>query len=301
MKQRNVGLQKTVSVLLLVALLLTFATPVFGEGSPGVNHADSRALNKNNWEYLYKQAWDLTNKAFQTNDSALRSKLLQESIHVYEMLLESYPNDVNARNNMAANLYQLGRYDEALIAFSELIQLFPNFPPAYQNRSVLYEKLDRKADALADYSIYLDLISNNDDTSGVKDSAAKIETPSPDGFWVWGDWYGQVNAHNYVYNGVKYVNAYGWMCGYLYPGVTDVENIVYFTLPSSVSNSTAYRQMFGTWYEVDWIRNYCGWNDPPWTCWPGQNYFMLVPEREVCAGYNAAPWAHKIHGLYWAN
>ena len=34
MKQRNVGMQKIVGVLLLVALLLTLSTPVFAEGGP---------------------------------------------------------------------------------------------------------------------------------------------------------------------------------------------------------------------------------------------------------------------------
>ena len=34
MKQRKVGMQKIVSVLLLVALLLTFATPAFADGGP---------------------------------------------------------------------------------------------------------------------------------------------------------------------------------------------------------------------------------------------------------------------------
>ena len=34
MKQRHVGMQKIVSVLLLVALLLTLATPAFAESGP---------------------------------------------------------------------------------------------------------------------------------------------------------------------------------------------------------------------------------------------------------------------------
>lgn len=40
MKQKHVGIQKVVSVLLLVALLLTFATPAFAEGGPAPNKAD---------------------------------------------------------------------------------------------------------------------------------------------------------------------------------------------------------------------------------------------------------------------
>jgi len=40
MKQRKVGMQKVVSVLLLVALLLTFATPAFADGGPMPEKAD---------------------------------------------------------------------------------------------------------------------------------------------------------------------------------------------------------------------------------------------------------------------
>jgi tetratricopeptide (TPR) repeat protein len=64
--------------------------------------------------------------------------------------LERDPNYLAAHYNRGLVYRILGRWDEAIAAFSEVIRIDPHYARAYQNRAVAYSQKGDHAQAAAD-------------------------------------------------------------------------------------------------------------------------------------------------------
>ncbi len=68
----------------------------------------------------------------------------------YKASLEKAPNQVFALRGLARSLMQLGRDEDALAVFNEAISREPDFAATYANRGILYDRMGRYRQALAD-------------------------------------------------------------------------------------------------------------------------------------------------------
>ena len=110
------------------------------------------------WEKLYIEAGRLTTLAFQTNDQNKRDKLLLEATRLYRKALEIYPSEVNTMNNLAANLYFLGRINESLSIYTMIIEKSLNVYSAYMGRAKIYEDMGEYVKALKDYETFMRIV-----------------------------------------------------------------------------------------------------------------------------------------------
>jgi tetratricopeptide (TPR) repeat protein len=74
-----------------------------------------------------------------------------ESAAAYQKLVKAEPKDGGLRTSLAGALGALGRYDEALAELDAAILLEPLNPEAYHNRAVVHERQGDRATAIADY------------------------------------------------------------------------------------------------------------------------------------------------------
>jgi tetratricopeptide (TPR) repeat protein len=74
-----------------------------------------------------------------------------ESIEAYRKLIEANPNDGGLRASLAGALGAVGRYDESLAELNKAIELEPLNPEAYHNRGVIHEKRGDKEAAAIEY------------------------------------------------------------------------------------------------------------------------------------------------------
>jgi tetratricopeptide (TPR) repeat protein len=130
-----------------------------------------------------------------------------------------------------------------------------------------------------------------------------LQSPFEPETWVWADWYGQAKTYNDTIGGQVIPNIQGWMCE-VAPGHWGHthENVVWFQLPGTTASRTAYKYVTGPWTgwsQVSWEHYYA--SAMGWEAYPPNNYFLLVPDRDICTGYNAPANWHKIHGQYWVN
>ena len=75
----------------------------------------------------------------------------KEAAEAYGKLVKSEPDDGSLRTSLAGALGALGRYDEALKEIDAAIRLQPLNPEAYHNRAVIHERKGDVAAAVADY------------------------------------------------------------------------------------------------------------------------------------------------------
>jgi predicted AlkP superfamily phosphohydrolase/phosphomutase len=78
-----------------------------------------------------------------------------ESAEAYQGLVANDPNDGALRASLAGALGAMGRYDEALEQINEAIRLQPLNPEAYHNRAVIHERKGDVPAAVADYETAL--------------------------------------------------------------------------------------------------------------------------------------------------
>jgi tetratricopeptide (TPR) repeat protein len=74
-----------------------------------------------------------------------------ESAEAYRELVRQSPDDGSLRTSLAGALGALGRYDEALAELEEALRVQPLNPEAYHNRAVLHERRGDRRAAVADY------------------------------------------------------------------------------------------------------------------------------------------------------
>ncbi len=268
---------------------------------------------------LLEQAWGL--------DPVSRKGALSKAAQQFTEAMKASPGNVSARINRGAIYIELGLYDQAIADLSSALSTSPNSIDALKNRAVARERKGDLCEALNDSQSFLNAIQGLEgDRRGQErvDFAAKVKvlqnelkqkaipcqttrvgkvqegqsTPPADmipNIWVWADWYGQAKTYNDTYGGVTYPNLPGWVCEALHPGHNH-ENVVWFQLPSTI-NRTAWALVAGTWTQLWWEHYYA--SDRGWTPYGSNNYFLMVPDTEVCLGYNPPPSNHRIHGQRW--
>jgi predicted AlkP superfamily phosphohydrolase/phosphomutase/Flp pilus assembly protein TadD len=75
----------------------------------------------------------------------------EEAARAYEKLVAEQPRDVGLRTSLAGALGALGRYDEALAQIEVSAKLDPLNPEAYHNRAVIHERQGNVKAAIRDY------------------------------------------------------------------------------------------------------------------------------------------------------
>lgn len=91
-----------------------------------------------------------------TGDRNLAAVLFEEgkyekAVEAYRKLVAADPNDGGLRTSLAGALGALGKYDEALEQLEAAIKLQPLNPEAYHNRAVIHERKGDVDAAIADY------------------------------------------------------------------------------------------------------------------------------------------------------
>lgn len=80
-----------------------------------------------------------------------QSGRLAEAVREGQGLLKAFPGSLAVRSILGASLKGLGRLEEALDLFDQMISLKPDFADAYNNRGIVLRDLDRLEDAVKDY------------------------------------------------------------------------------------------------------------------------------------------------------
>src|SRR6185369_2359843 len=78
-----------------------------------------------------------------------------EAVEAYKKLIEQNPKDGALRASLAGALGAMGRYDESLEQLNQAIAIEPLNPEAYHNRGVIFEKKGRPQDAAKEYKTAL--------------------------------------------------------------------------------------------------------------------------------------------------
>jgi tetratricopeptide (TPR) repeat protein len=76
---------------------------------------------------------------------------LDESLAEFDQLLDRFPRNIAATNEKAAVLAELGRIQEALAQTESALALVPGYPPGLLNRGNILAKLNRHDEALKDF------------------------------------------------------------------------------------------------------------------------------------------------------
>ena len=75
----------------------------------------------------------------------------QEALINYEIAISEFPDFVHAKRGRARSLMQLGRDQQALEAFNEVLSLDPNSAVSIANRAILQDRMGLYAKAIEDY------------------------------------------------------------------------------------------------------------------------------------------------------
>lgn len=92
----------------------------------------------------YARQIETGNKYFKDGEYA-------QALQHFEATLREHPGDLHALRGVARSLMQLGRHDEAMLAFDEVIANAPDFAAAYANRGILNDRIGNYAAAIRDY------------------------------------------------------------------------------------------------------------------------------------------------------
>src|SRR5947207_1423148 len=74
-----------------------------------------------------------------------------EALAAYQQALQLDPDYAKAYNNMGYVLNEIKRYEEALAAYEQAIRLNPNYAKAYNNKAIALEHLGRTTEAQQAY------------------------------------------------------------------------------------------------------------------------------------------------------
>jgi tetratricopeptide (TPR) repeat protein len=85
------------------------------------------------------------------------NKLYNDSIGIYEKVLEINENYINAWTNKGAGLTELGRFEEAIICYENALKLDKNFAIAYNNKGVTLSKIGKFLEAKSCFEKAIDI------------------------------------------------------------------------------------------------------------------------------------------------
>src|SRR6266566_3801344 len=101
-------------------------------------------------------------------DTYLNTKRYQEALLAFEQAIQLDPNDAVICNGKGLALSKLNRYREALTAYEQSIRLNPNNADTYLNKGDALDELERYEEALAAYKRAIRLDPNNADAHNNK-------------------------------------------------------------------------------------------------------------------------------------
>ncbi len=96
-------------------------------------------------------------------DTYLNTKRYQEALLAFEQAIQLDPNDAVIYNGKGFALSKLNRYGEAIIAYEQSIRLNPNNADTYFNKGDALDELERYEEALVAYKRAIRLDPNNAD------------------------------------------------------------------------------------------------------------------------------------------
>ncbi|MEO8954326.1 MAG: tetratricopeptide repeat protein [Ktedonobacteraceae bacterium] len=85
----------------------------------------------------------------------------EEAIHAYDQAIRLNPNDEKAYNNKGYALENLKRYEEAIQSYDQAIRLNPNYADAYDNKGIALYNLKRYEEAIQAYDQAIRLNPNH--------------------------------------------------------------------------------------------------------------------------------------------
>src|SRR6266516_3508079 len=98
----------------------------------------------------------------------LNTKRYQKALLAFEQAIQLDPNDAVLYNGKGLALSNLNRYGEALLAYEQAIRLNPNNADAYFNKGNILDELKRYEEALAAYELAIRRDPNNADAHNNK-------------------------------------------------------------------------------------------------------------------------------------
>jgi tetratricopeptide (TPR) repeat protein len=281
----------------------------------------------------YVEADRLLEASWLPGNAGQKEALLLKAAERFTEAIHEAPDNASAYVNRGNIYAQLGQYDLAIADYNAALRITPwaGSADVIKNRGLVYEEQGQLCEALADFETFLSMIrdapterraservqfaakvqvlrsqlsaSEEQSLCPPQTSQSSLQSASEPETWVWADWYGQAKTYNDTIGGQVIPNIQGWMCE-VAPGHWGHtrENVVWFQLPGTTASRTAYKYVTGPWTgwsQVSWEHYYA--SAMGWEAYPPNNYFLLVPDRDICTGYNAPANWHKIHGQYWVN
>ena len=103
------------------------------------------------WSIFKSSASSERRPSFATAVGLYTDGKLQEALHYYEIAVSEYPEFVHAKRGRARSLMQLGKDQQALKAFNEVVLIDPNSAVSIANRGILQDRMGLYAKAIKDY------------------------------------------------------------------------------------------------------------------------------------------------------
>ncbi len=281
----------------------------------------------------YVEASRLLEASWLPENVGQKQALLLKAAERFTKAIYEAPDNASTYVNRGNIYAQLGQYDLAITDYNAALRIthWSGSADVIKNRGLVYEEQGKLCEALADFETFLNMIRDAPTERRARErvqfaakvqvlrsqlstsegqglcppqiSRSSLQSASEPETWVWADWYGNAKTYNDTIGGTTYPNQPGWVCE-VAPGHWGHthENVVWFQLPGTTASRTAYKYVTGPWTgwsQVSWEHYYA--SAVGWEAYPPNNYFLLVPDRDICTGYNAPANWHKIHGQYWVD
>lgn len=98
--------------------------------------------------------------SFYLGNSAYYLELYDNSLKLFDRVVNNNPNDDAAWNNRGVTLNELGEYERAIASFDKVVEINPDDDAAWNNRGNALDKLDEHEQALSNYDKALKINPN---------------------------------------------------------------------------------------------------------------------------------------------